>query len=213
MRKKTVEKKPSKHIVTILIIMVAVGLIGGIKYFKWSQKGAGKTALARVIGNPNASLKIIEYVDFQCPACATGAADIKKYMSAFPDKIYLEVKYYPLGGHMHSMHAAKFAECAARQGKFWPFYELVFERQPKWRDLFDAYPVFEEIAKEIGLHEGQLQACVASDDVREKIIKEKDEGTALGVKSTPTYFINGQMMVGPKPMKEAVEKELGGATH
>jgi protein-disulfide isomerase len=211
--KKPADQKLSKPLVTAVIIVAAIVLIGGIKYFKWNQAGAGKTALARVIGNPNAPVKIVEYVDFQCPACASGAADLKKYLSTFPDKIYLEVKYYPLGGHMHALTAAKFVECAAREGKFWPYSELVFERQAQWRDLFDSYPVFEAIAKEVGLDHEKMQACVASDDVREKVLKEKDEGTSLGVKSTPTYFVNGQMMVGPKPMKEAVEKALGGAAH
>jgi protein-disulfide isomerase len=207
--KKSAPKTLSKQTATIIIVISAVILIGVVKVIKLSQGHGGQAALARVQGNPNAPLRITEWVDFQCPACASGAVDLKKYLSTFPDKVYLEVKYFPLGGHMHSLEAAKFGECAARQGKFWPYYETVFERQPQWRDLFDAHPVFEEIAKQIGLNDGKLQACLAEDDVREKILKEKDQGQSLGVQSTPTYFINGKMTVGPKLMREEAEKVLG----
>ncbi len=209
MKKNQPTKTISKQTATIIIIVTAVVLIAGVRFFKWGQSGTGESALARVAGNPKAALRIVEFVDLQCPACAVGAADLKKYLAAFPDKIYLEVKYFPLGGHMHSLTATKYAECAARQGKFWPFFDLAFERQSRWTGLFDAHPAFDEIAQEIGLNDGQLRACLESDEVREKILSEKDEGASRGVKSTPTYFINDKMLVGPKLMREEVEKSLG----
>jgi protein-disulfide isomerase len=204
MKKNQPKNTISKQTATIIIIVTAVLLIAGVRFFKWGQGGAGESARARVAGNPKASLRIVEFVDLQCPACAVGAADLKKYLAAFP-----EVKFFPLGGHMHSLIATKYTECAARQGKFWPYFDLVFERQARWRDLFDAHPVFDEIAKEVGLNDGQLRACLDSDEVREKILSEKDEGASRGVKSTPTYFINDKMVVGPKLMREEVEKTLG----
>jgi protein-disulfide isomerase len=206
-------RKASKQKATVLIVVAAVVLIGGIKFFKWSQGNAGNAALARVQGDPRAPVRITEWMDFQCPACAAGAADLKKYLGTFPGKIYLEIKYFPLGAHLHSLEAAKYGECAARQGKFWPYFDTVFERQPQWRDLFDAHPAFDQIAKEIGLNDDKLRSCLASDDVREKVLKEKDQGQSLGVQSTPTYFINGKMVVGPKLMREEVDKLLGGAGH
>jgi protein-disulfide isomerase len=209
--KKTAAKKPSKQAITVVIVLAAVILVVGIKYFKWRQGGPGQVVAARVFGRPDALVRLTEWVDFQCPSCAAGAVDLKKYMKTYPDKFYVEVKYFPLGGHLHSLEAAKFAECSARQGKFWPFYDLVFERQPQWRDLFDAHPVFEQIVQDIGLDQKKIDACVATDEIREIVLKEKDQGQALAVQSTPTYFINGKMVVGPKDMRDEVNKLLAPA--
>jgi protein-disulfide isomerase len=210
MKTKPPAKKLSKQVITVVIVAIAIALVAGIKFLKWNGVKTGQTAIVRTQGKLGAPIKITEWVDFQCPACASGATDLKNYFSGLPDKFYLEVKYFPLGGHVHSLEAAKFAECSARQGKFWPYYEQAFERQPKWRDLFDARPVFDEIAKDIGDDAAKLQACIQSDDVRDVILKEKDVGAKLGIQSTPTYFVNGKMVVGPKLMREEVERILSG---
>ncbi len=207
--KKSLTPRFSKPLVAAIILVAAAGSIFLAKYVLWGRVGAQDSIAARAAGDPKAAVHIVEYLDFQCPACAYGAKQIHNYLETFPGKIYLEVKYFPLGGHVHSMGATKYAQCSARQGKFWPYLSTVFERQAQWKGLFDAQPAFVQIIKDIGADANKIQSCVANDDIRKEIMAEKDAGVALGIQSTPTYFINGKMFVGVKPMMEEVERLLG----
>lgn len=195
--------------IAVIIILSSVLLVVGLRHFFWKNVKVAGVSDYRHKGNPDAPIKLIEYIDLQCPACAYGALQIQKYMEQHPNKIYLEVKFYPLGGHLHSMTATKFVHCAGEQGKFWPFFQLVLKQQRKWSDLMDAQPAFVEIAQNIQIDENKTVLCTAKDDLRVKILEEKDAGTALGIKSTPTYFINGKMFVGVKTMMEEVDRLLG----
>ena len=169
------------------------------------------SAAARTQGNPNSKVKITEYIDFQCPACAKGVALLSQYLQAYPGKIYLEMKYFPLEGmHQHAIRSARYAECAARQKNFWAFEDLLIIRQPQWRGLMNADAFFQQIARDVKLDPIQLEACLTSDEVRGVISAEKDSGTQLGVQSTPTYFVNGKMVVGIKSLEEELKILLGG---
>lgn len=194
---------------TLFIVCLAVFSIWGIKYFLWGNVTTVNAETARQKGNPDAPVKIIEYVDLQCPACAYGALQIHKYLEQYPDKIFLQVKFFPLGGHMHSLLATKFAYCTASEGKFWEFFELALKDQRKWSDLTDAQPAFIQMVESIGLKPDKILACTSKDELRSAILAEKDAGTTLGIKSTPTYFINGTMFVGVKPMTDEVDRLLG----
>lgn len=195
--------------ITLLIIFLAVLCVSGVKYFMWNKAKAVNVATARQKGNPQAPVKIVEYMDLQCPACAYGALQLHKYLDQYPDKIYLEIKFFPLGGHRHSLTATKFAHCAANEGKFWPFFELVLQDQRKWSDLMDAQPAFVEMIKAVELNPDKIIACTSKDELRLKILAEKDVGVSLGIQSTPTYFINGVMFVGVKPMLDELDRILG----
>ncbi len=199
----------SKIKVAVIVVVSAVLLVGGLRYFLWDKFTKTDVAEFRHKGNPTAPIKVVEYVDLQCPACAYGTLQIQKYLEQHPNQIYLEIRFFPLGGHMHSMAATKFAHCAGVQGKFWPFLNLVFKQQRKWSDLMDAQPAFVEIMKSIELDSDKAIACTADDALRVKILQEKDEGTSRGIKSTPTYFINGKMFVGVKDMMTEIDRILG----
>lgn len=198
-----------KFKVAILIFLVAVGAIVGIRYVMWSKVRTDAVATARQKGNPQAPIKIVEYVDLQCPACAYGSIQIDQYLKQYPEKIFLEIKFFPLGNHMHSLLATKFVRCAAEEGQFWPFLELIFRSQRRWMSLMDAQPAFVDMVKSVELDTDKVIACTAKDEIRTKILEEKDAGTSLGIKSTPTYFINGKMFVGVKPMMEEIDRILG----
>lgn len=189
--------------------MVAVVSIVGIRFVMWSKSKTEAVAAARQKGNPQAPIKVVEYVDLQCPACAYGSLQINEYLKQYPDKIFLEIKFFPLGNHTHSLIATKFARCAAEEGKFWPFLDLIFDSQRRWSPLMDAQPAFVDMIKNIGLDADNVVACTAKDEIRTSILEEKDAGSSLGIKSTPTYFINGVMFVGVKPMMEEIDRILG----
>lgn len=197
--------KMSKVKTTFIIVLISFGLIVGIKTFNFRQNNQSSDS-AKVKGSKNAPIKIIEYADFQCPACAKGAQYIKNFMTTNPNKIQLEFKYHPLPMHQHAFMSSRYAQCASRQGKFWEFHDIVFERQDQWKDVINAMSAFDSIAKEIGLDMTQLNTCLSDEKVDKLIEQNKAEGTKQGVKSTPSYFINGKMAVGYKSLAEELDR-------
>lgn len=193
----------SKQLLTVLIILFAAAVIFGLKYLRQSASAPSiDPVAARTVGDSSAELHIIEYMDFECPACATGVRTLKTYIEKYPGKIHLQMHYFPLAMHKHGFRSAMFAHCAAKQGKFWEFQDLLIERQDSWKRMINADSAFQQMAIEAGLNTDQLDACLVDKTVEEEINQEKAQGEALGVQSTPTYFVNKEMVVGFKSLKE-----------
>jgi len=194
-----------KSKVTMTVVIICIAAIVVIDFVNRS----GNSPLShfepsRSKGNPNAEMKIVEFADFQCSHCAQGAKVLREYLKNYPDNIYLTLKYYSLG-QRHSNTSAIYAECAARQNQFWPFHDLLFDRQAQWRTLFDPVPTFRAMAKEVSINVDKLSACVQRQDVRAVIGEEKQLGDSFNVKSTPTYFVNEEVVVGVEQLKKRLE--------
>ena len=199
-------QKPSKQAATIVIIIMCVVLVLGIKTLTAASRGELSNAkLARMKGDTQAPIKIIEFLDFQCPSCANGSKFLKKYMQEHPGKILLQVKYFPLSRHQHAFLSSYYAECAARQSRFWDFQDRLIEQQAKWDKLQDVRPFFDLLAKEAGLDLQELKSCVTDESVQSVVLADKEEGKKLGVQSTPTYFVNDEMMVGVSPLEKKLD--------
>ena len=196
----------TKMRVTVLILGAAVLVIVSAKMFLVQAPKPMDSVAARSKGNLQAKVQIIEFIDFECPACAAGAQIIKEYMDKYPKDIRLQLKYFPLvKTHRHAMQVALYSECAGQQGKFWPFHELLMPAQKQWSPLISAEPMFNEFIKQTGINRDQLAACVGSDKASKVINDDRTLGGSLGVQSTPTYFINNKMVVGGKSLKEELE--------
>lgn len=191
---------------TVMIILVLIAGIVGVKLFLASKKIPINIQMARSKGNPQAKVKIVEFIDFQCPACAYGIKYLKTLFDQHPNDIYVQVKYFPLTNmHHHAMISALFSECAARQGKFWVLDDQMIPQQAQWAQLINPEPVFQAMAVQVGMNIDQLNTCLASDDARRVINDEKSLGQSLGISSTPTYFINGKMVVGTKSLQDELK--------
>ncbi len=191
---------------TLVIVLVLVGLVAGRKDFLAPKKVDDQFAKARAKGNPQARVKIVEFIDFQCPACAYGIKYLKTFFDQHPNDIYLQVRYFPLTNmHHHAMISALYSECAARQGKFWALDDLMIPQQSQWAQLINPEPVFQAMAAQAGMNIDQLNTCLASDDARKVINDEKSLGQSLGIVSTPTYFINNKMVVGTKSLQDELK--------
>ena len=189
--------KGSKGVLTIFLIDVCAGAIYGLrtKAIHKSQTVAQEMPV-RMRGNLQGGLKIVEYIDFQCPACANGVKILHQYLEKYPNQILLEIKYFPLAMHAHGMESAVYGECAAQQGKFWPYFDLLIEKQKQWAELIDANPALRWIGQEAGLNLNKLDACIKGEEAGKVVARDMVEGQMLGVQSTPTYFINKTMVVG-----------------
>ncbi len=206
--------KISKKILTVVVVISTVLLVFTAQFvanqFRRIPKESSSIELpARAKGNPQASIKIIEFIDFQCPACAKGYQLIDEYLKKNPDKLYVELRYFPLAMHKHGLLSARLAECAVRQEKFWPFMDLLIARQSEWAAMIDPMPSFEEIAKQTGVNNDQIKECLKDTSVDKVIQADVDEGKMRAVVSTPSYFINHEMVVGTKSLQAKLDELLG----
>ncbi|MBF0122139.1 MAG: thioredoxin domain-containing protein [Candidatus Omnitrophica bacterium] len=203
--------KISKPVLAGLIALMCVGAILTLKAVLF-KKPFVKSPMAqlgpREKGKIGAPIQVVEYTDFQCPACSRAAKNIKEEFLKYPDKIHIELKYFPLPMHAFARRAAIYAECAAEQGKFWQFHDVLFKSQKSWSKMVSVDTYFSEMAVSLGVDGVRLSACVNGGTMEARITNDIKEGNALGVSSTPTFFVNGKMIVGGKGFKEEIEKIL-----
>jgi protein-disulfide isomerase len=149
------------------------------------------------IGPADAPITIVEFSDFQCPYCQKSVATLKELRRLYGDKIRVVYRDYPGPNHAQAVPAAEAAQCAGDQGKFWEFHDLLFARQTR-ETGWD----YEAIARELGLQASEFSACLRTGRYREEVKKDLEDGLALGIASTPTFFINGRPLVGAQPIAE-----------
>lgn len=148
-------------------------------------------------GDLKGELWVIEYLDFQCKACRMAFGMMEESLRVRPKDIYLQVRHYPLThSHRYALKSALYAECASRQGRFWEFSKALFAAQEEWSSSQDPDAVLERLAAPSGVELGLLKACVEDPAVKESILAEKEEGKSLGIKMTPTFFMNGKKVEG-----------------
>ncbi|MEW5819566.1 MAG: thioredoxin domain-containing protein [Cyanobacteriota bacterium] len=162
-----------------------------------------KTSADRLVTGPTdkiPELTIVEFTDFECPFCGRASAEMKKVLKNNPD-IRLVFKEYPLDMscnqritkpfHEHACRASLYARCAAEQGNFWEYHDMLFENQESFdKDSLNAF------AESLKLDMKQFEECVKSERHMPKILTNIDEAVALGVSGTPTFFIEGRKIVG-----------------
>ena len=145
------------------------------------------------VGPVTAVVTLEEFGDFQCPPCGLLHPVLKTMKQEFGDKIRVIFREYPLvPSHPHALSAARAAEAAGRQGKFFEMHDQIFENQKAWDKAFDARPIFETYAQKIGLDMEKYREDVTSKVVEERIFLDGKRAHALGVQGTPTVFINGR---------------------
>lgn len=204
----------SKFVITVVLVVGVVGLLLGLKTFLSNTGPIAKPdpvvkLSPRSLGNPQAPIKIIEFIDFQCPACAKGYHVIHEYLQKYPDKFNVEMRYFPLAMHRYGKLSSQWGECASRQGKFWPFLNILIERQNEWAAMMDPLPSFRAIAKDSGVDADKIEACLKDPGVDQTIAADIEEGKLRQVSSTPSYFVNHEMIVGVKSLKKKIDELLG----
>ncbi|CAN5142380.1 hypothetical protein BH11PAT4_BH11PAT4_6880 [soil metagenome] len=152
-------------------------------------------ANAWVKGSVNPSVTITEYADYQCPGCAGMAPVINEVVSK-TDYVKLEYRNYPLSQHNKARLAARAAESAGRQGKFWDMHAILFANQSTWEStsLTSFRETVKEYAKNLGLNIDQFVADLDDDSIDEQINQDISDGNKVPVTGTPTILVNGQKL-------------------
>jgi protein-disulfide isomerase len=144
-------------------------------------------------GPEGAPVTIVEFSDYQCPYCSRAEVTIAAVLKKYGDSVRLVYRDYPLGFHKNAQGAAEAAECAEEQGKFWEMHEAMFANQAKL-----ASEQLVETAGSLGLDSESFKECLESGKYSQEVKKDFSDGQKYGVTGTPTFFINGIMMVGAK---------------
>jgi protein-disulfide isomerase len=165
-----------------------------------------------VKGNPNGSVVLIEYLDFECEACRAYFPLVKQLEKDFPNDLKIVMRYFPLPSHRNAMPAALAVEAAGRQGKFIEMHDLLYTEQEKWGEKAVATPaVFEAYAQQLGLDMEKFKQDVASPEVKARVQRDVDGGMALGARGTPTFILNGEKIENPQgyePFKALIEAKI-----
>ncbi len=143
------------------------------------------------IGPNDAKVTIVEFSDFQCPACKAAQPTVTAVLQKYKDKIRFVYREFPLPSHEFGMVAAQAAEAAGLQNKFWEMHKLLFEKSP---DL--SKDKLFEYAKSLNLDIDLFTKDFDSESVKASIAKDQYDGNAAGVDATPTFFINGTKFSG-----------------
>lgn len=144
---------------------------------------------APVLGDETAPVTIAVFSDFECPYCAKSVPLFKQVLDIYAGKVKLVFKNFPLGSHRNSQNAALTALAAQRQGKFWEMHDLFFANYNKLNPQ-----KIDELAAEAGLELEQLKKDRKDPQLSARIKQDMDEGTAAGVRGTPTIFVNGRLL-------------------
>ena len=206
--------KRNKLLATAGVIIVLIAIIEALKLF-FPKQPPLETVKEKIsnksIGSENAPVKIIEYTDFECPACAKGALIVKVYAEKYPESMYVQYKHYPLNMNQGAFRMALYAECAAKQDLFWPLHYKFFSQQWRIKKSVNKEDVLKEMAVETGLDPLLLENCLTDPKAREIVEFERLEGKLSGVSATPTYFINEEMVVGWTNLGRKIDQYLSGA--
>ncbi|MEM3030927.1 MAG: thioredoxin domain-containing protein [Candidatus Micrarchaeia archaeon] len=172
--------------------------------------GAFNLSGAHARGNPNASILIVEYSDFECPFCGLAAESAKSMLASHGQRVRFIYKHFPLNGncnpalqsagHARACAAAEAAECAGQQGRFWEYHDLLFAENIAAQKTLRA-PDFSDaglraLASSLGLDASLFDACLSSHNTLPKVRSDAAEGSRLSVQGTPTFFVNGKRAVG-----------------
>jgi protein-disulfide isomerase len=204
-------KREAKNLLLIAIIVLLAG-IAGVMLYRQSVPPApvpSKPDIAEklvrpdspVLGPADAKITIVEFLDPECETCAAFGPKVKDLMKEYEGQIRLVIRYMPL--HKNSRLAASYLEAAAEQGKYWEFLDIIFKNQDEWGEIHGHGPqpvrpeprtLFDKWAAEIGLNVEQLKASAADPKHSIKVDRDLSDGRSLGVRKTPTFFVNGREM-------------------
>ncbi len=151
------------------------------------------TKTDHVRGAQDGKVTLVEFGDFQCPACSAYESILRQILIDNKDTLKFSYRHFPLTQiHKNALIAAKASEAAALQGKFWEMHDILYDKQEEWGGALNAREYIMVYANTLKLDSKKFSSDLESKVIEEKILAEYKEGVALGVLGTPTFFLNGK---------------------
>ena len=167
-----------------------------------------------VLGNPDAPVTLEEFGDFQCPPCGMLSGSINQLEQDYRPRLRVIFRQFPLPRHQHAREAALASEAAGWQGRFWQMHDVLYREQAVWSKAADARPLFNAYAGMLGLKIDRFKKDIESDEVKRRVDADEQQGSRLGVRVTPTIFLNNHALpaasANPTGLRAAVEAVMKG---
>lgn len=151
-----------------------------------------------ILGSTSTPVELIEYGDFQCPACGLYEPIVERLYNESSTTMHLVFRNFPLPQHANAMPAALVVESAGVQGKYWEMFNIVYTHQSEWSEVGDASKVFAGYAQQLKLDMTKFNASLTDPALKSKITADQAEGEKIGINQTPSFFINGKFIQNPQ---------------
>lgn len=182
----------------LIVLAVIVLILGGIFFTSKSKSNTGtgtstSQATNHTEGQGKKGLTLIEYGDYQCPVCEAYYPTVKQVAAKYNTDVYFQFRNLPLSQlHPNAFAAARAAEAAAMQNKFWEMHDALYEQQTSWNSSTAPYSVFESFAQQLGLDINKFKQDYQSTAVNDAINADINTFNKTGKQQgTPTFFLNG----------------------
>lgn len=183
--------------------LVAAFVVGVAVIFGFNGREDGRTGEAgpqvvrenshRLSTAPDGEVTLVEFLDFECEACRAAYPFIEQLREQYDGRVTFVARYMPMPGHANGENAAVAVEAAAQQGRFEDMYDRMYETQPEWGEQQASQAaLFRTLAQDLGLDMAEYDEAVADPATLERVLQDRDEGLALGVEGTPTFFLDGE---------------------
>lgn len=195
------------------VVLVLAACAGSYALARGTRKPFSAEAPAfRITGPADAKITIVEFSDFECPACRVAEPPMRNILKLYEGKVRLVFKHFPLERmHHYARAGAVAAECAGRQGKFWEYHHELYDHQEEWTGE-KSEERLASYAKKVKLDEKAWGECRKDPSADAAVSKDQSDGLNGWVGSTPTFFINGKRYVGALQLSERgtmqIDKEL-----
>jgi protein-disulfide isomerase len=187
----------SKRFVAILVAIIVI-FAGLLIFNKKDTKAPGGNdqpaqLTNHIYGEGKKGVTLIEYGDFQCPACGAYFPLVRQLKEKYKEDITFQFRHFPLVEiHQNALIASRAAEAAGMQDKFWEMHDLLYENQKSWEGSSTASKFFEDYAAQLSLNLDKFKSDMFSDTVNRIIQADRAEGKKQGFSSTPTFVLDGK---------------------
>lgn len=199
-------------------IIVAIILVAFGGFIVVNNKNKASAPNANAKGTPTENVRgdgpveLVEYGDFQCPACAQYHSVVEQVIEKYQDDVTFQFRNFPLVSiHPNAFAASRAGEAAAKQGKFWEMYDKLFANQNDWSGSKNPMESFELYARQLSLDGEKFKTDFASSATNDAINADIAAGEKLEAQSTPTFVLNGKKINNPKPTVEDFSKVIEAA--
>lgn len=229
--KKKPKKPMSPRTAQLIAIGVALAFVAAIAFIVVASLGGGGQTGALpdvspdgdaqvqrddsyyINGGPDSEVTIVEFLDFQCPACAVAAGSVSSLIDTHGDRVAVVIRNFPLTSiHPHAIDSALAFEAAAAQGATAEMYRALFATQQQWSSGSGSQAeVFRDLAEQLGLDMAAYDAAIADPATLERVSRDNADAMGLGLQGTPSFFINGERaeIASLEDLVALVEEQLG----
>lgn len=185
----------------VAAFVVAVVIFLGVSGQADDISGAAESGSSTVVREDSHRLStaedgrvtLVEFLDFECESCLAAYPFVEQLRDDYDGRVTFVARYFPMPGHANGENAAVAVEAAAQQGRFEDMYHRMYETQTEWGERQDSQAaLFRTFAEDMGLDMTEFDDAVADPQTLERVLQDREDGLALGVEGTPTFFLNGE---------------------